>query len=113
MTGHLLEGIGAHHSKLVGGGVLDGQCQQHLTGLGHKFDSGCPPDGCVPQQFTFSQLVVPGHGSIRVGVVSLKDSIDVEVQGVTFTDSHAWTAAFFNITVRVFVRFLEFFNRNV
>jgi len=96
--GHLLEGSSAHHSKVVGGGVLDGQCQQHLTGLGHNFDGGCPPDGCVPQQFTFNELAVPGHGAIRVGVLSIRNSVDVEVHGVTFTDSHAWTAAFFNIT---------------
>ena len=69
--------------------MLDGQCQQHLTGLGH--DSS-------PQQFTFNKLSVPGHGSIRVGFVAFANIIDVAVEGVTITDSHAWTAAFFNIT---------------
>jgi polygalacturonase len=98
VRGHLVGANAAHHSKVIGEGVIDGQCQQFLTGLGHTFDDGCPPGGCSPQQFTFNELQVPGHGSIRVGVVAFADSIDVAVEGVTITDSHAWTAAFFNVT---------------
>eukprot|EP01052_Picozoa_sp_SAG31_P002264 SAG31_NODE_78_length_27447_cov_83.819877_10_plen_245_part_00 len=93
VRGHLVGGSGAHGARVVGHGVLDGQCQQFLTGLGHTFDRGCPPGGCSPTQFTFKSLSVPGHGSRRLGVVAFADSVDVAVEGVTITDSHAWTAA--------------------
>ena len=90
VAGHLIGGEGAHHARVVGRGVLDGQCQQFLTGLGRGPNE--------PTQFTFRPLSIPGHGEIRVGVIAFAHSVDVAVEGVTLSDSHAWTAAFFNVT---------------
>ena len=93
-TGHLIGGIAAHNSKIVGEGVLDAQCQQYIIGVGGHVDNG--QDGGGPDELSYRTLAVPGHGNIRVGVLALSNSINVTIGGIQLANSHAWTSAYYN-----------------
>jgi polygalacturonase len=85
---------GAHNARVVGEGVLDGQCPQYITGLGSTNNG----TGWLPQQLTFRRLSIPGHPSARINVLDVSHSENVTVAGVTLTDSHGWTSRFVNCT---------------
>lgn len=93
-AGHLIGGIAAHNSKIVGEGVLDAQCQQYITGIGGHVDNA--QDGGGPDELSYRTLAVPGHGNIRVGVLALSNSVNVTVGGIQLANSHAWTSAYYN-----------------
>ena len=95
-AGHLVGGIAAHNSAIVGEGVLDAQCQQYVTGVGGHADN--QQNGGGPDELSFRLLEVPGHGSLRVGVLALSNTVNVTVAGVQLANAHAWTSAYYNCT---------------
>ncbi|CAE8686837.1 unnamed protein product, partial [Polarella glacialis] len=76
----LVAGVAAHGSCIVGEGVLDGQAQQYITHLRNGRDA---------DQISFSSLQVPGQGYVRPGVVSLANSENISVEGVTLMNGHS------------------------
>ena len=79
-AGRLIGGYAAHNIAIVGEGVVDGQVQQYLTGVGGKEDNGV--DGGGPDEFSYRYLHVPGYGRTRPGVLALSNSVNVTVAGV-------------------------------
>eukprot|EP00040_Diaphanoeca_grandis_P002466 m.21787 g.21787 ORF g.21787 m.21787 type:complete len:505 (-) comp13535_c0_seq1:28-1542(-) len=83
----LVVGKFADNSGVAGGGVLDGQAPQFVTGL-----------DLISDQYTFSEYNGGANGPFRLRLLDFRHSRSVSVTDVTLTDATSFHAHFLNCT---------------